>query len=592
MPNVYPATRVLSLALALCLGCATAVRAQDVESFWSDITTRVTERDFLRTSGSLRLSTALSAFSSPDGARRRSAPFTWGAAAGVNFDLLGIQAPFSLAVSSRDTRYNLPSYAFAGLSPSYKWVTLHGGDRAMTLGKYTMSGLAFTGAGAELTPGRWTVAGFAGRLRTERILDVGADQSGIALDRRRMARALKVGYAAGGHHLAATVFTSADEVRDVLPRDSLAAAPAYRPEANAILSVEAGARLTPLLTVEGTLARSVLTRDRTAPLTAGEPGGAWLSNFGLAELNSTSAAATAVDAVLRFAPAFGTLSVGYERVGPEYRSHGLLFTQADLENVTAGLTAPLFAERLTLAANVGIQRNGLDGAGLTDRRRFIGDVQLDVRFTERASATASVSNFRTTSRYRALVLATPGVDSIVLAQTQFSLELGGQLLLDDAGESTVSARGSLQRANLLTDGTELADEATAFTLISLAYAYQPERAQGAASAGISVNRNATATQRTQSIGPTLSYRRGLFGTKGALTLAGSFLRNDVQVFATTQAPRTDVVSTSLQLNLGASYKLPARQSLRLALNYLQTGAASGRAPFSDLRADLNYGISF
>lgn len=40
--------------------------------------------------------------------------------ANLNFDILGVNAPVTLFYSDRNLLYRLPSYRFAGVSPSYK----------------------------------------------------------------------------------------------------------------------------------------------------------------------------------------------------------------------------------------------------------------------------------------------------------------------------------------------------------------------------------------------------------------------------------------------------------------------------------------
>ena len=300
-----PLPTAAAMALLLLAGAATTARAQDVESFWSGITTRLDEKDILRTTGSLQLRAGLSAFASTSGAQRRSAPFTYGATAALNFDLLGIQAPFTLAYANRNTTYNLPSYTFAGLSPSYKWITLHAGDRSMRFSPYSLNGVNFRGAGFELTPGRWTVAAMRGRLRTESIEFAGADQSGLLRALRRTGQGVQVGYGGEATRVAVSLFHSRDRVVD-RAADTATVERLNFPESNLVLTLGGRHAFSRQLSLEVEYARSALTRDTEAAALADASSGKTL--FGLHDANVTTSGAGAVKGAVQFAPGFATLA--------------------------------------------------------------------------------------------------------------------------------------------------------------------------------------------------------------------------------------------------------------------------------------------
>lgn len=599
---LYRHVIIISIALLGVGGRSPALYAQDVESFWSGISARLAERDILRASGSLNLRLGLNAFASDDGARRRNAPFTWGAVGGVNLDLLGIQAPFSVAVSSRNTRYNLPSYAFVGLSPSYRWITLHGGDRTLTFSPYSLSGVNFRGGGFELSPGKWYVAGMYGRLRSDRVEDAGAIQSGLSIDAyRRFGRGLKVGFAPSrGSAYSVSYFGSADRFGEsqLADADTTAVSLGARgilPERNAVLTFGLKQRLSALVSLEGEVARSALTRDDSAPELPGA--GVGMSLLGLLTPRTSTQAANAVSGAVNFTPRFAKFQLKYERIDPGYRTHGSLFFQNDLENVTAGVTAPLFRQRLNLSASGGLQRNDLRGDQASALRRVIGSVNAGVAWRDGVTSSVSVSNFSTTNRFRVVDLTGPLVDSVVLAQTQLSVTASHAHALDRERTHNLVAALSYQRADVIRDREIDEAQGTTFLLGSLNYAFQPEGSRHGLTLGVLANGSGTSLANSLLLGPTAgwAYR---FGPDDAGTLDARVGYNLTRIRPTALAgpaagPAAAAASNGrlLTAGLNGGYRVSERQRLTASANFVRAAAAAPRPGFTDLQVQLAYALT-
>lgn len=575
------ASQTISLTLLLALA-SPGLRAQDVESFWSGIRERLDGGDILRASGSIRLDAALNAFSSADGARRRNAPFTWGASAGAQFDLLGIRAPFFLAYANRNTRYELPSYTFAGLSPSYRWVTLHAGDRSMTFSPYSLSGVNFRGGGVELRPGNWTIAAMRGRLRTESAEFAGANQSGLLLDLRRTGQGLRLGYGTDASAVEASVFHSRDRL--AAGADTLARANA--PEANLVLTIGGRHQLSKAIAVEVEYARSALTRDTEAAPLDGSATARTL--LGLHAANVTTASADAFRGELKFSPSFGAFGFAYERVGPEYKTHGALFIQSDFENVTASAAVPLLARRLNVSARGGLQRNDLRDVRAAQLRRVIGSAQAQYRWSDRVQTTLGVSNFNTTNRLRVVDLSRPAVDSVVLAQAQLSVNATASWIVDAAATQSLVATATAQRARLIRDDEVDAERDAGFQLVSVQYARRVPDAPWGFNAGVVYNRNRTAAATVTTVGPVLAAQVRLLDER----LEGSASLNYNARYVETDAG-ADAQATAL-VNAGAeaSYGLTEKQRVRLSGTLVRAGGAPGQPGFTDAQLQLAYNLSF
>ena len=599
MPTVFLRDPVRWIGLAAALFAVAAPgAAQDVESFFGTIRQRIAEGKPVTVSGGAGGSIGLNAFRALDGpgapATRRNAPFTWGGNAALNFDVLGVQAPFALAVASRNTRFDLPSYTFAGISPTYRWLTLHAGDRAMAFSPYSLSGIGFRGGGVEAKPGRWHVMAMGGRLRAERAADIEANQTGLALRGQRDAYGAKVGYQLpAGSSVSASVFSSRDELLDALPpADSLEVG--LPPERNVVLTLATSLRLSPKLRFDAELARSSFTRDRRSPLV--DDAGVATSLGGLLPVRTTTAAATAGKAALTFSPGFGQFTFGYERIGPEYRTHGSLFVLSDVENVTAAVNLPLFGDVVALSATGGLQRNDLAGDQAAELRRLVGALSLAFNPSERVTAGLSLSNLSATNRYKALTLTPGSPDSVVLAQAQFSADANVGVALDQSSAHRLSAQVSYQQADLIRDGEVDADQASTFGLASVSYAYRPAGSAGSASGSLVFNRTETADAVVTTLGPSVSYTRTLLAERANLSLTATYGINraapKAQPDPGAPTPEATTSAPTLQLNLGTSYALAERQSIGLVGSLLHVGTTAARAGFVDTQLGLTYGLSF
>ncbi|MEO0735019.1 MAG: hypothetical protein AAFZ52_19430, partial [Bacteroidota bacterium] len=178
-----------ALLAFLWLGVHGALFAQDLEATYSQAKNRLQDRA-VKISGGLGFGAQMANISNIPA---RFDDLDWSLRAQLNVDLLGVNLPFSAFISDRNRLYNLPSYQFVGVSPRYKWATLHAGDRSLNFNPYTFSNQQFRGIGTELTPGKWRVAGMYGRLNRLQLGDFNARQD-LEVSYRRMGWAGEVGY--------------------------------------------------------------------------------------------------------------------------------------------------------------------------------------------------------------------------------------------------------------------------------------------------------------------------------------------------------------------------------------------------------------
>lgn len=386
---------------------------QDLQKVGKSIQSRMGQSDPIRISGNLA---ARFRFHSISGIPPRSDPFLFRLAAQLNFDFLGVAAPFSAVFSDGDLTYRYPAYSFAGLSPTYKWATVHAGDRTLHFSPYTFSGHHFRGAGLELKPGRFYFAAFAGRLRRARPEEAGQIQR---LDPvfKRTGWGFKTGVSDGKNALHLILFSARDEAPSFEPTDTL---PAVSPEANTVFGLQIKRQIGKLAAIDIDFARSALTRDSRSPAT-GSGSDIFLGKMaGLFQPRLSSGYHNAFKAAVRLTPKIGDFTLQFERIDPGYRTLGALFFNNDLENLTLGATLPFFKKKLSLTANGGLQRNNLSLHANNAFNRLIGSLQANYASGDRVNLNLSYSNFSTTNRFTLVRTPFVEVDSVVLVQTNRS----------------------------------------------------------------------------------------------------------------------------------------------------------------------------
>ncbi|PHI19987.1 hypothetical protein CEQ90_09585 [Lewinellaceae bacterium SD302] len=561
------------LFICLCsLSCWGAISAQNVESFWSEINQRLTERDILRVSGNLNTSFA---FNSISGIMRRQQAFAWQASAGINFDILGIQAPLTAAFANGNDVYRLPAYSFYGISPSYRWITLHGGDRSMNLSPYTSTGISYRGGGMELRPGKFLVSAFHGRLRRATIANAGSIQN-IESRYRRIGSGGQVGYQGEKTQVTLSAFLGRDVANSLATNtaDTL-----DKPEENLALSLEVNQKISEVLNFRALVARTALTRDtRTDELldpTFGQ------KMYGFYRPTVSTGFHNAYEIGVDFTPKIAQFGLQYKRIDPGYRTLGSLYFQNDLEDFTGRMALPLAKGKYQLALNAGVQRNNLSDVNNTSFNRFIGSLSLAANFTDRLNTQLSFSNFSTTNRLRAINAAFVLTDSIVIVQTNRNLSLGGSYLLDDQSEHVVSANASWQNADAIRNEAVDSSQNTNFIMGLVSYSYRPKQSKSSLTVSMLLHRNAGGIGNITTIGPSISYGRPLFGEKVKLNSSVAYSRVSSPVFE---------ASGVLRFQTGLSAKIGQAHQLSLMAAYVNNNSAIN--DFQDFNLQLSYGYAF
>ena len=550
--------------------------AQDVEAIVADLAT-VEDRG-PEITGGIALD---SRFYDASGIGARRDNHQWSARANLTLSLGGLQAPFSFVFSDANRNFNLPAYTFTGISPRYKWATVHAGDRAMALSPYTMSGISFRGAGVELTPGKLEFKTFYGRLNRALAADLDAlgNLNGFY---RRDGYGARLGYADRGFSYALNYFAARD---DSGSGGTLAPDAGLSPVDNTVLSLEGRQQVGKRVSLGGEYARSLFNRDlRAAALPAGERNfGNQL--FGLFTPTETTEVGSAYNLNAYYGADRLGLRLGYERVTRGFRTLGALFFNNDTEHLTAGVNYSLLENRLSFFVNTGVEATNLDDRELESTKRLIGSANVSYRPNDDWNYSLNFSNFRNDTKLRAATDLDLAVDSIFLAQV--TRATGGSVTRTFGTKdrpANLNLMLNHQRANNVINDEVDAAARTRFTVAALTYAGGNPGLGLRYHAGLTFNQTDLAgfgaTIFTPTAGLTKTFLDGDVSTNARTSL--SFVQQDA-----------GGDNRILNLGLGGSYRLANSHRITFSGTFLdRSGAVDPSRNFREIYAQLGYGFNF
>lgn len=501
------------------------------------------------------------------GIAARADAFSLRAQANLLVRYMGIKAPLAFAWSDGNATYRLPSYRLLGVSPTYKWISLHAGDRSMPLSNYSLSNHNIRGLGIELKPGHWFAGILGGRIQTYRPEDADALQSQAATYQRHGWGA-RAGYDDGKRRLAVHAFRARD--RDHRLADSLSRAVLGPPKENMIVGIQWRQALSKRFYAETEAARSILTRDTESPAVSGR---------GLIRRRISTGTHNAWTAKLSYRPRKGSYQLAYEHIDPGYQSLGALFFNNDLRRASLGAQCPLRNDRIQLDAKLGLEQNGLRPRAGNQQQRLVSALTAAARLSGKTNLHASWSNFSLTQHYRLTRVPVVDVDTIIWLQTNCSFTMSLQTLTGKQASDQLSISMSLQRARVLEDERPVAEQENQFINAQISYHCQLREDRWQWHSSWLINHNRTATAAHWMTGPTTTLR--LQG-KRTVNTGLSWLQQGGAGLASTRI---------IQSWIETEISLAEKQHLSLRIAHMRAGS-SGVRPVRDWNLALQYRYSW
>lgn len=568
--------RISLLILLICY--SSVLRGQDIEG-WSKVL-KTKKSDLIKVSGGISGNSI--AYTS-SGLKSRRQPFTWALNGSLNFQIAGkISLPFSFNYSNQRFTYQRPQPPnIAGLSPQYKWITAHIGNRNMSFSNYTLSGMAFSGVGVELTPGKFNISAMYGRINRAVQSDSLVSPDAPSIYERRGYGA-KVGYQGEGHSVELMFFYAEDNPNSIsfIPSDSL-----QTPAEN--LSIGTKVQVPFLKKFRFTAETGISAYTRNTRLEPISYTGRYAEIFTpVFDFRASTSVYHALKSNLSYQHQNFSLGIGYKYIDPEYRTMGAYFFNNDLENITLNLGLKLLRGRLNISSNVGKQRNNLNDTESAQTSSWIMATNISTVLMQKLNVNVIYSNMQNVSRVRPILSKfDTQADSLNLSQVNQNANLSFSYNLQGKKhQQGFQWNVSYQTANSIRNGLLTDNQSTNWNTV-FSYRYSVPKTKF--NCTLSMNRNQSTQGKSQTIawGPTVVINKGwLKEEKLRGTLSSTY--NIIN-----QQHKLSNAIYNVRSNM--NYKISDKQQLSSSLSWIhRSGTSSRPQTIQEFTWSINYNYTF
>ncbi len=516
----------------------------------------------------------------------RRQPFNWYLSGSPVLSVYGITIPFSLVISDQDRRFSQPFNQY-GVSPYYKWITVHAGYRNLRFSEFTMNAVNFLGGGLELKPGKWRVGLMYGRLNRAVAEDsiMGASQYGyIRPVYRRMGYAAKLGYGTSAKYVDLLVFKAKDDTNSIAP---VSLASQVEPEENLAVGIKSQLGfLKNRLMVDLDAGASFLTRDlRKGSLldSANNPSLRTISKY--ISVNGSSGFFTGLQTSVGYHAGFAQIKAVYRRVDPGYRSLGAYFFQNDIEQITINSSFQVWQNKLAFNLSYGHSSDNLNKKRFATTNRQVYSANVNWLASSKVNVNLDYSNFGI-SQQKGIGDLFNDTTAMSVINSNVGLALTYKPLQSEVQSHQFSFSSYLQSTNDLNRFTEEFSEAKTW-ISSLSYQWSLVPQKLNATASLSYNKTDLIDREIVNISPSIYISKLFLKDKLRATLS-----ENLQIRESNREQDGYTSTTALTLAYRWKRHTFSYMGSYLANQYKATSMGYGISEFSEMRSNLSYSISF
>ena len=523
--------------------------------------------------GSLGLNTS---FYNASGIPDRQTPFALGVNANATLTVYGISMPFSFTwYSNEKAGFRQPFNQF-GISPTYRWLTLHLGYRNVSFSEFTLNGHTFLGAGLEARPGKFRLAAVYGKFNETSQYDLLMADSIPKLT--RLGWAGKIGYGTEKTFVDISMLRIGDNKKNFIPSDD----PEFPvPAQNMALGLTSRISLTSklILNVDGSL--SFLTSNSSLGTSDTINDRLMMLASNLISINPTSQRFSAIKTSLTYNFSKNVSSgFEYRRIDPGFQSMGSYFFNNDLELITFNQSVSLLESKFRARGSIGMQRDNLDGSKNSTSRRMIGSLSGNYAIDDNWAVDLSYNNYSTNQKAGKNIVD----NSLMVFQVNHSLLLSPRFMKASQSFAHLVMLNLnwmiLNDKNSQTSDMTDTDTKVAMLMYSLGIVKQKINVSLGANYTKMVNQNYT----NQLAGGTLGISSSLLKDKLTLNWNNAYMINKLN------GDSGIIFNTSLNSN----YRFLPRHSVTLNWNLIKNSFADSSVvpSYNEIRGDLGYAFTF
>jgi hypothetical protein len=456
----------------------------------------------------------------------------------------------------------------------------------MSFSPYTLSGHLFLGGGVELRPdGPWSVSAMAGRLQKTIAADTAAGNDPMY---QRFGYGTKIGYNGDGYQLNLILFKSKDDPNsiDFVPGDS-----EVLPEENMVIGLNGSTTLFSKLALSFEYAQSALSRNVGSEASNREVFAPFPTGGEIFTHRLSTSYYHAFKSNLNYGGKGYTIGLGYERVDPEYKTHGAYYFNSDLENITVNGATQLFDNKVSISSNVGLQRDNLNDQKVNQMTRWVGAVNVNYTPSDKVNLSSSYSNFQTYTNIRSQFedinnpnpLVQPS-DTLNFTQISQNLNFNANYMLKATEEksSSLTANLSTQQTTDEQGGAEQNSGST-FYNGNFGYVSQWKPMELSFSASMNVSLQEATDMQNLTVGPVLSATKSLIEKQLRLSLSSAFNNS---------YSNQKLQNTIINCRLSATYSLREKHNFSFTNAFINRRTVGSETSDSTIKSEYNGTLTY
>jgi hypothetical protein len=347
--------------------------------------------------------TARTIFYDANGIPNRRQPFSYIFTGSPTISIFNsFTIPMSFTYSEQDRSFRQPFNQF-GMSPYYKWITIHAGYRNINYSQFTLAGHTILGAGIELHPGIFRFGFITGRFNRATPVDT-SSKSFQPFTYSNHGTAAKIGIGKGVDFFEVSMLKAKDDINSVHPPVDYIGI--VTPGENIVVGINGQIKFLKNFTFALEAATSLYTRnlENSTPLSDSTNKGITkiLGNF--ISTNSTTERYNAIQTSLLYHEKIFSAKLQYRRVDPDYKTMGAYFFNNDIENITFAPSLNLLKNKFRFGGSIGFQHDNLLKQKQTTSSRVIGSANLSAELNEHFGIDFSYSNYSNTQLRKTILL--------------------------------------------------------------------------------------------------------------------------------------------------------------------------------------------
>ncbi len=385
--NIITERLILVFLFTLSLFCIVKVEAQDIEN--------IDLKKPVQFHGNVNLQLE---YYNADGIPPRKKDFSWMINGSPVLTILGVDIPFSFVLSNFENKFYQPFNQF-GISPHYKWATVHLGYRNITYSHYTLAGHRILGAGFDLKPKKFRIGLMYGQLRRSTAIDSSMNANPLYMrptpTYKRMGLATKLGYGTEKNHVDLIYFKGWDKENSLSSKQKDSIQPAENTSIGLASKVTFLKKLT-WITDIGLSAYTLNRNDGKDTLGIQKEWPKDIMGFLVTDKLSTNYYFAGETRVGYQEDTWGGQLI-YKRIDPKYRSMGAYFFQNDVQEISLANNFKLDSGRVNINTSIGFQRDNLKKLKTATSKRFIGSANINYIPSQKFGVSFNYSNYGITN---------------------------------------------------------------------------------------------------------------------------------------------------------------------------------------------------